>query len=119
MENIDIEKILGVIESPETGNNALNLLQMLDQANTVLGKITSLMDKLEGMGLKPLLVRGAGKQLGIDAETPLRTDDGIVPSTENHKAVFTQLNRMSEKELTELFTDGTNETNDQPATNTD
>lgn len=106
MKDIDVDALLGAMESDKVGSNAMSIMEMLETANKVMGQVTSLMDKFDKMGLKPLLVRGLGAKLEIDAETPLRSDDIIVPRTTGHAAVFQQLNGLSEGELRELFSDG-------------
>lgn len=103
MQDIDIDKILGAMESDSVGQNAMSITDMLTSANKVMGQVTSLMDKFEKMGLKPLLVRGAGAKLNIDAETPLVSDNAIIPASTGHKALFEQLNTMGEEQLRELF----------------
>jgi uncharacterized membrane-anchored protein len=118
MPDIDLDKVLGAMENENVANNAMSLTDMLDTANKVLGQVTMLMDKFEKMGLKPLLVRGMGAKLGVDAEKPLATDNVVVPRTETHKELYDQLNNMGEEQLRELFNNGGTQT-DKPATDTD
>jgi hypothetical protein len=118
MQDLDIDKVLGAMESESVGNNAMSIMDMLESANKIMTQVTTLMDKFEKMGLKPLLVRGAGAKLKIDAETPLKSDNAIVPRTDVHKQLYEQLNGMDEKQLAEMFGDGNTQT-DQPPTNTD
>lgn len=106
MKDIDVDKLLGVLDSENTKENAISLTDMLDMANKFLGQTQSIMDKLERMGLKPLLVRGAGKKLGVDAETPLKTDNMFEPATDVHRNLYENLNRMSEAQLAEMFDGG-------------
>lgn len=118
MQDIDIDKVLGAMESDQVGNNAMSIMDMLESANKIMTQVTTLMDKFEKMGLKPLLVRGAGAKLKIDAESPLKSDNAIVPRTDVHKQLYEQLNGMDEKQLAEVFGNGGKE-DDQPATDTD
>ena len=117
MQDLDLDKILGAMENENTAPNMMSITEMLDTANKVMGQVTALMDKFEKMGLKPLLVRGAGAKLKIDAETPLKSDNAIVPRTDTHKQLYLQLNNMDEQQLAEMFADG--EKTDTPATDTD
>ena len=117
MKDIDIDKLLGAMENEKVGENAMSITDMLSAANKIMSQVTSLMDKFDKMGLRPLLVRGAGAKLKIDAETPLKSDNVVTPRTATHKQLYEQLNGMDEAQLTEMF--GNNETNDQPATDTD
>jgi len=117
MKDLDVDKVLAAMESETVGANAVSLFDMLEMANKALTQIEKLMTTAEKMGLKPLLVRGAGKKLGIDAETPIRTDESIFPKTQMHKELFTQLNGLSETELQEMF--NANQARDHPANDTD
>ena len=120
MQELDLDKILGAMENENVSNNAMSITDMLDMANKVMGQVTSLMDKFEKMGLKPLLVRGAGAKLNIDAETPLKTDNTVIPRTDVHKQLYEQLNNMDEAQLAAMFGEKQNGKEiDQPATNTD
>jgi len=103
MKDLDVEAVLGAMESEQFGNNTVSLFDMLGMANKALTQIEKLMMTAERMGLKPLLVRGAGKKLGIDAETPIRTDDSVIPKTEMHKQLFDHLNSLSEDQLGAMF----------------
>lgn len=107
------------MESETVGNNAMSIMDMLETANKVMTQVTSLMDKFDKMGLKPLLVRGAGAKLGIDAESPLRTDNVLVPATPGHEALFAQMNTMTEEQLREMFGVNKDETDDKPTEHKD
>ena len=117
MPDIDLEKVLGAMENENVANNAMSITDMLDMANKVMGQVTALMDKFEKMGLKPLLVRGAGAKLKIDAETPLKSDNTVTPRTATHKQLYEQLNGMDETQLAEMF--GNGQETDKPPGNTD
>jgi len=99
MKDLPIDQMLAALDSPQTGSNALNITDMLTSANKMLGQATMIMDKLEKMGLKPLIVRGAGAKLGVDAESPLKTDNAVYPATEAHKGLFSQLNQLTEQQV--------------------
>ena len=108
-KELDVNKVLAAMESESVGNNALSLMDMLKSANTVMSQIEKLMNTAEKMGLKPLLVRGLGSHLKIDAETPLRSDESVMPKTPIHKQVFENLNAMTENQIMEMFTDATSD----------
>ena len=110
-KELDVNKVLAAMESEGVGNNALSIMDMLKSANTVMTQIEKLMSTAEKMGLKPLLVRGLGAQLKIDAETPLRNDEAVMPKSPMHKQVFENLNNMNEDQLVEMFTDATPDDN--------
>ena len=103
MQDLDIDKILKVVESDKIGTNTASIMEMLKSANQFMSQIEQLMNKAEKMGIKPLLVRGAGKQLKIDAETPLRSETAVNPVTESHRAIFNHLNTLSENDLQKMF----------------
>lgn len=73
MKELDINAVLQAMEKPSTNDSLKTVLGMLEQADVVLKQVESVMNRLDNMGLKPLLVRGLGAKLGIDAETPLKT----------------------------------------------
>ena len=116
-KDLDVNKVLAAMESESVGSNAMSIMDMLKTANTVMSQIEKLMSTAEKMGLKPLLVRGLGAQLKIDAETPLRSDESVMPKTPLHQQVFNNLNTMTEEQLMEIFTDATPD--DQSSTDTD
>jgi len=96
MKELDIDQILKAMESPATATNLENILEMLKNADIVLKQVESVMDHLDRIGLKPLLVRGLGAKLGIDAESPLKTDGYKSPT---HEKFITGVNNLSEAEL--------------------
>jgi hypothetical protein len=73
MKDLNIDAMLSAMEKPTTNDSLKTVLGMLEQADVVLKQLESVMTRLDSMGLKPLLVRGLGAKLGIDAETPLKT----------------------------------------------
>lgn len=98
MKELDIDAILGAMEKPTTGKNLNSLMEVMEKANAFLSQAQVLMEKFDKMGLKPLLVRGLGAKLGIDAETPLKSDMPAVKSP-THAKIIEGLNLMSEDEL--------------------
>ena len=110
MQDLDIDKLIGVMESDKIGTNTASIMDMLKSANQFMSQIEMLMNKAEKMGIKPLLVRGAGKQLKIDAETPLRSETAVNPVTESHRAIFNHLNTLSENDLQKMFGGNEDET---------
>jgi hypothetical protein len=96
MQELNIDQLLGAMEKPTTGANLKTVLEMLQQADTVLKQVESVMLRLDRMGLKPLIVRGLGAKLGIDAESPLKSDS---PKSETHKKFIEGINQLSEEEL--------------------
>lgn len=103
MEAINVDKLLAGMESAQVGNNALNIMDMLKEVNSVIKEVQKTSNMLDAMGLKPLLVRAAGIKLGVDAESPLKQDTSVAPKTDTHKYVFEQLNKMGEEQIANLF----------------
>ncbi len=98
MKELDIDALLGAMEKPTTGKNLTSLMEALGKANDLLTQVESLMTKFDKMGLKPLLVRGLGAKLGIDAESPLKSEQPAFKSP-THAKMIEGLNLMSEDEL--------------------
>jgi len=73
-QELDVDKIMEIMGSEQTGNNAKDIFFMLEKADEVLQKVEVVMTRLDRMGIKPLLVRALGQQLGIDPETPLKSE---------------------------------------------
>lgn len=96
MKDLDIDGILTALEKPTTGSNLKTVLEMLQQADVVLKQVESVMSRLDNMGLKPLIVRGLGVKLGIDAETPLKTGGY---KSETHQKFIEACNQLSEADL--------------------
>jgi hypothetical protein len=97
MKELDIDALLGAMDKPSTGKNLTSLMEALGKANELLTQVESLMSKFDKMGLKPLLVRGLGAKLGIDAESPLKCEQTIKSPT--HAKIIEGLNLLSEDEL--------------------
>lgn len=94
MKNIDIDAVLGALEKPAVSDNLSTILEMLEKADTVLKQVETVMTRLDNMGLKPLIVRGLGIKLGVDAETPLQSY-----KSETHKKFIEGINQVSEDDL--------------------
>lgn len=98
-EIADIDAILGQLENPAVGKNALDIMEMLQEVNKILGEFQKTSRMLDTMGLKPLLVRAAGLKLGVDAETPLACETGLQPASEQHKHIYERLNQLAVEEI--------------------
>jgi len=105
MKDLDIDAILGALEKPATGSNLKTCLEMLQQADVVLKQVESVMERLDRMGLKPLIVRGLGVKLGIDAETPLKVNGY---KSDTHRKFIEGINQISEEELIKQMGDAAN-----------
>jgi len=103
MKELDIDAVLKAMEKPAVGNNAESIMNMLGQADQFLKQVETLMQRMERMGLKPLLVRGLGVKLGVDAESPLKSEKPEFKS-ETHKKYMDSINALSEEELVKLMT---------------
>ena len=78
------------------------VLDTLKEVNKVLGEGSRTVDLLKKTGLLPLIIRGIGKKLDVDPETPLQSENTIMPQSENHKLLFNQLNRLNQDQLSEF-----------------
>ena len=54
------------------------------------------------MGLMPLIVRGLGKKIDVDAESPLKSENIVKPRSEEHKILFNEFNKLDNNQLSEL-----------------
>ncbi len=99
MNDLDVEKLLEIGKDPKIGENALDILSMLKEANRVLSEAQKTMNLLDSLGLRTLLVRAAAKKLDIDIDTPLPEDQRIQPRSHTHRTIFEQLNQATEEEL--------------------
>ena len=102
MKELDIDAVLKAMEKPTVGNNAESIMNMLGQADQFLKQVETLMQRMERMGLKPLLVRGLGVKLGVDAESPLKCEK-VEYKSETHKKYIDTINNLSEDELVKLM----------------
>lgn len=102
MKELDIDAVLKAMEKPAVGNNAESIMQMLAQADQFLKQVEILMQRMDRMGLKPLLVRGLGVKLGVDAESPLKSEKPEYKS-ETHRKYIESINALSEEELKKLM----------------
>jgi len=102
MKELDIDAVLKAMEKPTVGNNAESIMSMLAQADQFLKQVEILMQRMDRMGLKPLLVRGLGVKLGVDAESPLKSEKPEYKS-ETHRKYIESINALSEEELKKLM----------------
>lgn len=102
MKELDIDAVLKAMEKPAVGNNAESIMQMLAQADQFLKQVEILMQRMDRMGLKPLIVRGLGVKLGVDAESPLKSEKPEYKS-ETHRKYIESINALSEEELKKLM----------------
>lgn len=102
MKELDIDAVLKAMEKPTVGNNAESIMHMLGQADQFLKQVEVLMQRMDRMGLKPLLVRGLGVKLGVDAESPLKSEKPEFKS-ETHRKYIESINALSEEELKKLM----------------
>lgn len=107
MKELDIDSLMKAMEKPQTGDNLQRVLDIMKNADTVLGQVEKVMDRMDRMGLKPLIVRGLGVQLGIDAEKPLASDSPKFKS-QTHQKYIEAVNQMSEAELLKQLGDAAN-----------
>ena len=102
MKELDIDALLKSMEKPAVGNNAESIMNMLAQADGFLKQVETLMQRMDRMGLKPLVVRGLGAKLGIDAESPLKSEkmpELSAYKSPTHQKIIEGLNLLSEDEL--------------------
>ena len=103
MSDITAEDFLKLGGDPKTGKNALDLLSMFKELNTVLGEVRKTIKFLDDTGLKTVVVRAAGKKYGVDVDKPLLSDNAIIPKSDLHKLTFNQLNNLPETGLAEFL----------------
>lgn len=77
MQDIDIDKLINVMEKPQTATTFDSVMNAMNETEKVLKQFENIINIVDRMGLKPLLVRGVGVKLGIDAESPLRSEKGV------------------------------------------
>jgi hypothetical protein len=102
MKELDIDAVLKAMEKPTVGSNADSIMHMLAQADQFLKQVEILMQRMDRMGLKPLIVRGLGVKLGVDAESPLKSEKPEFKS-ETHRKYIESINALSEEELIKLM----------------
>ena len=107
----DIDKLLEGIQKPATQTGINGLTEMLQEGDKVLKQMEVIVSRIDSMGLKPLIVRGLGIKLGVDPETPLRTDStGIVPQSPVHEQLLSSLNKLPPEQLQEFVNNANAET---------
>ena len=106
-KEIDIDALMKGLSNDGIGKNADSAFDMLKEANKILKELQKTVDFFDKAGLKPLIIRGLGKKLDIDPETPVGDHTKLImPRTDAHKQLFEQLNAMDEKQLIEMFKEG-------------
>ena len=102
MDDIDLMKgLLGDLSKTKIDSTVLDTLK---EVNKVLGEGSKTIDLLKKTGLLPLIIRGIGKKLDVDAETPLQSENTIMPQSEAHKLILNQINGLDPKQLAEFVT---------------
>lgn len=109
---LDFEKLVKLTEAstnPQIESNALSVSDVLKQSDNILkniDKLFELVDKIERSPLISTVARAQFQKAGIEVK-PLITENikyvevGVKPASETHKAMFEQLNSMSEDQLKE------------------
>lgn len=106
-KDIDIDALMKGLANDNIGKNADSAFDMLKEVNQILKELQKTVDFFDKAGLKPLIIRGLGKKLEIDPETPIGDQTKLImPRTDAHKQLYEQLNNMDEKELIEMFKEG-------------
>ncbi len=103
MADLDFEKLVSAMNSPAVAKNAGDLMGLMKEINAGLAEFQKTTNMLKSMGILPLLVRAAAKKMGVDADTPLKSDEaGIIPRTDAHKLLISLVNSMDENALIEF-----------------
>lgn len=90
--------------SEGVGKNADSILGLLTEANKVIGeldKILLFLKKLESSIMVSAVVKLKAKQAGIEL-SPL-TQEGIIASSDMHKQVMENINKLSQEQLGDLL----------------
>ena len=104
MKDLDIDSIMKGLSDDGIGKNADSMFGMLKECNQILKELQKTVDFFDKAGLKPLIIRGLGKKLDIDPETPIGDNTKLImPRTDMHKQLYEQLNNMDEAQLAETF----------------
>ena len=99
MDEIDLKGLLGDLGKTKIDSSVLDTLK---EANKVLGEGSKTIDLLKKTGLLPLIIRGIGKKLDVDPETPLKSENTVTPRSEEHKILFNEFNKLDTNQLSEL-----------------
>lgn len=102
MTDIELDKLVSQMSDAKIGKNAESLTEMIKQADTFVAGVQKITDRLNSMGILPAIVRGIGKKMNIDVETPLKTGNSIIPQSEAHEALINAINGMGTEELAEF-----------------
>ena len=106
MDELDLKGIIGDLNKTKIDGSVIGLFKEVKEvfhaAKGAAEEFKAIVDLAEKIGIKPLLVRAAAKKLDVDAETPLKSENTIIPQSENHKLLFNQLNRLNQDQLSEF-----------------
>jgi len=101
MPELDLEKLMTLAGDKKVAENAGSLMGMLQEANKTLQEVQKSVNLLKNMGVFPVLVRGIGKKLEIDVETPLASDSYVQPKSDAHRVLINGINSMTDEQLTQ------------------
>jgi len=102
--DIDIDSIIKVMSDPKAGANLQGFMETMKEVNKALQEVQKTVDFLDRCGVKPLLVRAAGKKLGVDVDTPLEAEKQFKPKSQTHAQIYNHLNQLPEEEVAKMFT---------------
>lgn len=105
MSELDLDTILKAASSDAVGKNADSILGMLQEITRILAemdKVMGFLKKMESSILISTAVRLKAKQAGIEL-TPLSSNDGLIPASENHGKVMENINKLTQEQLGELM----------------
>lgn len=100
MDEIDLKGLLGDLNKTKIDSSVLDTLK---EVNKVLGEGSKTIELIKKTGLLPLIIRGIGKKLDVDPETPLKSENTIIPQSEAHKLVLNQINALNPQQLTDFI----------------
>lgn len=107
MENLDIDSMLKVLESPAAGKNIEGIMDAMDEVQKLMSKGEHLMASLDRMGMKAGLMRILGVKFGVDVDSPLGGEKaGFQATSDFHELVYKQMNGMSEVQISQMLQGG-------------
>lgn len=108
MTGVDLDKVLSALSDGSGGlkDNSDSLLGLASEVNKVLTEFEKTIKMLDNMHVLPAIIRGVGKKLEIDVDTPLKSSNGVDPASDYHKLVFDQLNGMNQDEIAKVLING-------------
>jgi hypothetical protein len=101
MTGIDIATLADVAKDPEASAGITNFLKNVAENLSYVEKILGTFQK---MGVSPAVLEKIAIKFGDLDKVPSlpETSRGIIPKSETHRTVFTQLNDLSDTQLIEL-----------------